>query len=204
MIKKIAFIVFALSSVAIGLYPIIYLFIDANFGLLSSKPEALLNNSLWNFTFYTHIYFGGLALGIGWIQFNHEFRYKNLRLHKIIGKVYTVAVLLSGFSSLYIACFATGGIIAIFGFTCLGIIWLVSTIAGYLSIKKGNIVKHQEFMIFSYAACFAAVTLRIWLPSLTVLFQDFIIAYKIVAWLCWVPNIVVAAIIVRRLQSKNV
>ena len=53
-------------------------------------------------------------------------------------------------------------------------------------------------MIYSYAACFAAVTLRIWLPILLKIFGDFIIAYSIVAWLCWVPNIIVANLIVRK------
>ncbi len=47
-------------------------------------------------------------------------------------------------------------------------------------------------MIYSYAACFAAVTLRLWLPMLTALFHDFKTAYRIVAWLCWLPNLAVA------------
>jgi hypothetical protein len=59
-------------------------------------------------------------------------------------------------------------------------------------------------MIRSYALCFAAVTLRIWLP----LFQfalglEFIFAYRIIAWLCWVPNLVVAELIVRSLKMKR-
>ena len=51
-------------------------------------------------------------------------------------------------------------------------------------------------MIYSYAACFAAVTLRIWLPLLIVSLGDFITAYRIVAWLCWVPNLMVAYFLV--------
>ena len=54
-------------------------------------------------------------------------------------------------------------------------------------------------MIYSYAACFAGAALRIWLPILIAFFGDFIVAYKIVAWLCWVPNLVVANIIIRRI-----
>ena len=50
-------------------------------------------------------------------------------------------------------------------------------------------------MIYSYAACFAAVTLRIWLPILTSILGEFLSAYRIVAWLCWVPNLIVAYII---------
>jgi hypothetical protein len=55
-------------------------------------------------------------------------------------------------------------------------------------------------MIYSYAACLAAVTLRLWLPVLSMTFQHFVTAYTIVAWLCWVPNIIVASIIASRIE----
>jgi hypothetical protein len=109
-------------------------------------------------------------------------------------------VLGSGLASLYIAYFATGGLIPSLGFTCLGLIWLYTTIKAYVAIRNRKIQQHQMFMIFSYAACFAAVTLRIWLPLLSSLFGEFLIAYKIVAWLCWVPNMIVAFMITRRLN----
>lgn len=40
---------------------------------------------------------------------------------------------------------------------------------------------------------------RVWLPLLIMAFGDFIVAYSIVAWLCWVPNLLVANFIVRKL-----
>ena len=58
-------------------------------------------------------------------------------------------------------------------------------------------------MIYSYAACFAAVTLRIWLPTLTSIMGEFIGAYRIVAWLCWVPNMIVAYFIVRHTNRSD-
>ncbi|MBT8185644.1 MAG: DUF2306 domain-containing protein, partial [Eudoraea sp.] len=61
-----------------------------------------------------------------------------------------------------------------------------------------DIQVHQAFMIYSYAACFAAVTLRFWLPILSYAFGDFVTAYRIVAWLCWVPNMIFAFFWVRR------
>ena len=129
---------------------------------------------------------------IGWLQFNPKLRITYILLHRTIGKVYIISVLISGICGLYIALFATGGIISKLGFFTLGIIWLSTTIIGFKAIKKGNIELHEKFMIFSYAACFAAVTLRIWLPILTSVMDEFIGAYRIVAWLCWVPNIIFA------------
>jgi uncharacterized membrane protein len=203
MAKKIGFIVFAILCISIGLYPAAYFLVERTFGLLASKSDALLSDVFWNIGFYTHIILGGLALLIGWLQFSEKLRAKNLKLHRLVGKVYVVSVLFSGFASLYIAYFATGGIISILGFMGLGVVWLYTTTLGYMSIKDGHIKKHQKFMIYSYAACFAAVTLRIWLPALIAIYQDFIPAYRIVAWLCWVPNIMVAYFIVKRLRVNN-
>ena len=77
-------------AIIIGLYPIIYFLIDRRFGLLSTKSAVLLENIGWNIGFYIHIIFGGIALLIGWIQFNPKIRAKYIRLHKIIGKLYLV------------------------------------------------------------------------------------------------------------------
>ena len=198
--KKVSWIIFGILSTLVGLYPVIYFIIDRRFGLLRSKPAELLSDSLWNIAFYGHIVLGGLALLIGWLQFNHNLRNKKINLHRKIGKIYIVSVLISGFCGLYIALFATGGIISILGFGSLGIIWLTTTAMAFNAIKKGKVNLHKKFMIYSYAACFAAVTLRIWLPILTGLFGEFNVAYRIVAWLCWVPNIIVAYFIINKIK----
>ena len=87
------------------------------------------------------------------------------------------------------------------GFILLGIIWFYTTLKAYLNIREKKMVTHQKMMIYSYAACFAGVALRLWLPLLIAFFGDFIIAYKTVAWLCWVPNIIVAYILSRRIAA---
>jgi len=200
-VRRASWILIAILSTSIGLYPTIYFLIDRQFGLLASKSAELLGDTLWNFAFYGHIILGGLALLIGWLQFNQKLRSKKIQLHRTIGKTYVISVLISGVCGLYIAYFATGGIISALGFTSLGIIWLTTTILAFTAIKKGNVALHEKLMIYSYAACFAAVTLRIWLPLLTELLGDFTPAYRIVAWLCWAPNIIVAYFIVKNKKA---
>lgn len=201
--KRISKIAIALMATLVGLYPFIYFLIDRKFGLLQSKNDALLSNILWNTGFYTHITLGGLALLIGWTQFVVKLRTKSILLHRNIGKVYIISSLLSAVAGLYIALFATGGMIASLGFICLGVIWVYSTLRAYIEIKQGRVDKHQQMMIYSYAACFSAVTLRIYLPILILSFQDFMKAYLIVAWLCWMPNIIVAYLLARRLHTRK-
>ena len=203
MTKRVFWWVFAILCCAVGVYPLIYFIIDRKFGLLGSKSDVLLTDVLWNTGFYGHILLGGLALAIGWLQFNGALRRKRIQLHRNIGKTYMIAVLISGLCGIYIGFYATGGSITATGFISLGVIWLVTTGLGYCAIRKGNISLHQKMMVFSYAACFAAVTLRIWLPILVRLHKgDFIPAYQIVAWLSWVPNIIVAYFIARRIPPS--
>lgn len=196
--NKIAWFVFAFLAIGVGLYPFLYLLTSEKIGLLASKNAELLADTVWNIGFYGHIILGGVALMTGWSQFSKKIRTKNLKLHRNLGKIYVLAVLISGVCAVYIGFFATGGIIPAVGFICLGLIWLYTTLKAYFAIRAKDLQLHQGMMIYSYAACFAAVTLRIWLPLLTMVFGEFLIAYKIVAWLCWVPNMVFAYFWVRR------
>ncbi|MCB0373449.1 MAG: DUF2306 domain-containing protein [Muricauda sp.] len=196
--NKAAWIVFVFLAIGIGLYPLIYVFATDDFGLLLGKSKELLASNLWNIAFYGHISFGGLALLSGWSQFSKKLRSKRLNLHRNLGKIYVVSVLISGLCGVYLGFFATGGIVSSLGFVSLGIIWLFTTGMAYFAVKRKDMSLHQGMMIYSYAACFAAVTLRIWLPLLTLTLGEFLLAYKIVAWLCWVPNILFAHLWVRR------
>lgn len=201
--KKILNVFFAFLCVSISLYPLKYFIGDPLTGLLSSKSPELLADNLWNTAFYGHITFGGLALLIGWTQFQSKWRLKYLSYHRFVGKVYVLSALISGACGIYIGFFASGGIISSMGFISLGLVWLYTTARAYTAIKKGRIREHQNWMIYSYAACFAAVSLRILLPLLIIGMGDFIPAYRIVAWMCWVPNLIVAHLIVRRnLETK--
>jgi uncharacterized membrane protein len=148
--------------------------------------------------------FGGIALLIGWIQFNDKLRRKKPRTHRLIGKVYIVAVLLSAIAATGISFFSTGGWIAASGFGTLGVVWFATTLYSFVQARKQNFEAHRNAMVFSYAACFAAVTLRIYLPLLIMIFGGFIPAYLVVAWLCWVPNMLVAWWIVKRLKDQKV
>ncbi len=197
ILRKISYYIIAICAVLIGIYPAIYFIADRKFGLLASKSEALLADPLWNTMFYIHIILGGVALLIGWLQFSKKLRLKNLQLHRKIGEIYVISCLLSGFSGFYIALYATGGISPKLGFASMAIVWFFTTLFGFTSVTKGYIIKHQKLMIYSYAVCFSAVTLRIWLPILGNIFGGFLPAYRIVAWLSWLPNMLVAYLIIK-------
>jgi hypothetical protein len=204
MRRKILWFFFIFFAVIIGLYPISYILFDMSRGLFSSKGPEVLENFFWRAAFYKHIFFGGVALLTGWPQFLKNFRDKNLQWHRRLGTVYLISVLLSGTAGLYIALYASGGIVSITGFSGLAIGWLLTAAMAYSAIRKLDIDDHQFWMIRSYALCFAAVTLRIWLPLFQFGFQmEFFQAYRIIAWLCWVPNLIVAEMIIRSIRATR-
>jgi uncharacterized membrane protein len=181
-------------GIVIGLYPILFLLVDmkAN-GLLSSKGD-LVNNTAYMATFYAHIYGGGLALLVGWPQFKRSWRQKYVSTHRLLGKIYLLAILVFGApAGLIIAFFATGSIPSQFGFSILAVLWWYSSWKAWKQVRIGNFEGHREWMIRSYALSFAAVTLRIYLPVFTgVLGWEFEPSYQAISWLCWVPNIIFA------------
>ena len=106
--------------------------------------------------------------------------------------------LITALSGFFIAFNATSGLIPALGFGCVTVIAFYTTLKAYLEIRKGDVVSHQKMMAYSYACCFAAVTLRIWSPFLTISLGSFDIAYPIVAWLSWIPNLMIAHWIIHK------
>jgi hypothetical protein len=53
-------------------------------------------------------------------------------------------------------------------------------------------------MVRNFALAFAAVTLRLWLPAAVVSGIAFEDAYPVIAWLCWVPNLLAAELLFNR------
>ena len=195
--KRILFILIAIMAILVGFYPLLYLFAESRFGLLNSKTETLLNNYAWKAGFYAHIVPGGIAMLLVWMQFVDRWRLRHPRFHRNAGKFYVLAALTPSLAAIRITYFSTGGVIPATGFMLLGIVWLLTTVKAYSSIRKYRIEEHRRMMIYSYAACLSAVTLRIYLPALIVLFDDFIVAYSIVAWLCWIPNLLIAYMLIK-------
>jgi uncharacterized membrane protein len=196
-----AFIFFAIS---VGIYPAMYFLVDMSQGFLASKTADVLQSQVWSTAFYLHITFGGISLLTGWSQFLRKFRNRNLSFHRTLGKVYLIAVAISGLCGLYIAFFATGGLVSSLGFGGLALAWLFTTSSAYRSIRASEIDSHERWMTRSYALTFAAVTLRIWLPLSQISGIDFMVAYPIISWLCWVPNLLVAEVLVRKLNARPV
>jgi hypothetical protein len=124
-------------------------------------------------------------------------------LHRIIGKIYVIDILfVTGPASFIMALLANGGISSRMAFTTLAILWMVTTTKAWRSAMAGQITAHKEWMIRSYALTLSALTLRAWKWLLIALFHlRPLHAYMIVAWLGFVPNLIIAEWLIR--QQRN-
>ncbi|NKB69370.1 MAG: DUF2306 domain-containing protein [Candidatus Latescibacteria bacterium] len=148
---------------------------------------------------YTHVFASLIALALGPFQFSERLRTRRLRWHRWSGRAYLgVGVLFGGTAGLYMAGLAYGGVVAKFGFVFLAVGWLYSGLRAYRAIRRRAVEEHQRWMLHNFGLTLAAVTLRIYLPLSMVAGVSFELAYPAIAWLCWVPNLVVAEWLVRK------
>ncbi|AKC85770.1 DUF2306 domain-containing protein [Pseudoxanthomonas suwonensis] len=149
-----------------------------------------------------HLLGGGVALAAGAFQLNTRLRNRWLGLHRWLGRVYAAAVGVGGLSALVLAPHALTGAVAATGFALLGLCWLATTALAVRAIRGRRLAAHRDWMVRSYALTLAAVTLRIYLGSSQLAGISFTVAYPAIAWLCWVPNLLLAEWFVRSPRAR--
>ncbi len=145
---------------------------------------------------FSHIVPAIIALALLPLQFSHRLRKAWLGLHRWVGRLYGLSILIGGVAGFSLALNTDAGTFAATGFALLAVFWIGTTAyAVYLAMQK-RIAEHRRWMIRSAALTLAAVSLRIELPILIALF-GFETGYPMVAWLCWVPNLLIAEWLLR-------
>jgi Predicted membrane protein (DUF2306) len=139
--------------------------------------------------FFAHVGLAPVALALVPFQLTRRLRTWRPALHRWMGRSYGAAVLLSGLGGLSMAINTQAGWIASVGFSILAVLWLGTTTWGIWLATQGRIQDHRRWMIRSVALTFAAVTLRLYLPVLAAT-TGLETGYSLVAWLCWVPNLI--------------
>ncbi len=178
-------------SVGIALFSLRYLVLP------ETAPLLKLKTGVFRTALLVHAGASLIALAVGPFQFSSRLRQRSPRVHRGLGYVYFGGVCIGGGMGLLSATGAEGGLSTRVGFFLLGLCWVGSGWKALAAIRRGDVVGHREWMVRNFALTFAAVTLRLWLPALTAATGSFLEAYRTVAWLCWVPNAIVAEILLR-------
>lgn len=164
-------------------------------GFVNLPPDVAQNGFASPHGLRVHIAASTFALALGPFQFLRSLRTRAPGVHRWIGRVYVAACLLGGLAGGAIAMYSTAGSIAGAGFLALAIAWVVTTSLAFVAVLRRDFATHERWMVRSFALTFAAVTLRIYLPIGLELHPDgFVLPYTVIAWLCWVPNLILAEV----------
>jgi hypothetical protein len=121
-----------------------------------------------------------------------------LTLPLALGGAYVASVIVGGAAALVLATQSIGGLVTPVGFALLAALWITSTLIAFRHVRTGRLERHRAWMLRSYALTLAAVTLRIDLPLSLAAGLPYEPSYQAIAWLCWVPNLVVVERVVLR------
>lgn len=194
---RIAWTLIALLSLGIAAYSARYLL---------NPPQTTaqaLGNALGVPWLVIHVAGAVTALALGSLQFLPVLRRGAGPPHRWVGRTYVVACLVGGVAGLILAPGSFAGPIATAGFGGLAVLWITVNILGWRAAVQGRFVEHRRWMIRSWALTLAAVTLRLYLPTVMVLDLPFLPWYRAISFLAWVPNLIGAELWLRRTKKNG-
>lgn len=195
--RPAGFIVLVLLSLGVAAYAVVAYGLFPLGALLHPDMRAVF--LAYPVAVYAHVFGSVVALATGPFQFSSPLRARRLALHRLLGRFYLgVGVLVGGVAGLFMAFHAFGGAPARVGFAGLALGWLCTGALAYRAIRAHQVAAHRRWMVRNFALTFAAVMLRLYLPAAMASGIAFEAAYPVIAWLCWVPNLVFAELVFNR------
>jgi hypothetical protein len=159
----------------------------------------------WMTAFWVHVFTSMFALLAGFTQFFPSVLRGSPSLHRWMGRAYVWNVcFVTGPASLIMAFYANGGPSSRIAFVFLASAWVFTTAMGWRAVLRRRWAEHREWMTRSYALTLSAITLRAWKWVLVLTFEPRPMdLYRLVAWLGFIPNLIVAEWLIRRRFDKS-
>ena len=151
-----------------------------------------------------HISGGTLALLCGPWQFWTGFRARYLNLHRWMGKLFLLGVVMGSIGAFRMSVDTAFGWAFGVSLFVLATAWLTSAAMAYYAIRNRRIEVHKEWMLRAYIITFAFVTFRI-LSDYSPLSHVVPVGDRIVTigWVCWTVPLLVAEVVMqlRRIRA---
>jgi hypothetical protein len=209
MLKNFGYIIWIIS-ISIFVWLMIdlslpYFNFESDTDFLVTK-QRIIHIKHWRYSFYLHVMFSVFSLIAGLSQFSNYILKKHKRLHRIMGYVYVIDVLLlAGPTGLIMGFYANGGIWAKLSFVILSLLWMIFTALSFKKALDKNFRSHKNWMIRSYALTLSAITLRLLAMLLPNWFRiEAFAEYTLIAWLSWTLNLLIAELIIYFRRSAPV
>jgi uncharacterized membrane protein len=181
-----------------------YIPYNTDVGFLRIKQQYI-GIDHWRTAFFIHVYASMWVLFAGFTQFSKRLQKNQPKLHRTLGYIYVVDVLLiTGPAGLVMGFYANGGLWSKIAFVLLAVLWIYFTAMALVKAKQKNFKAHRNYMIRSYALTLSAITLRAWKYGITnTMTLPPMDVYRVVAWLGWVGNLFVAELLIRKSAMMN-
>ncbi len=196
----LAFFCWLMASITMAYIPY-----NTDVGFLRIK-QHYIHIDQWRIAFFIHVYASMWVLFAGFTQFSKAIQRNQPKLHRTLGYIYVVDVLLiTGPAGLLMGFYANGGLWSRIAFVLLAVLWIYFTAMALIKARQKNFKAHRNYMIRSYALTLSAITLRAWKYAITnTVTLPPMDVYRVVAWVGWVGNLVVAEWLIFRHTQKQV
>ena len=163
------------------------------------ERAILFARSIYKYSFYIHIFAGMVCISTALIQFSSFIIKKRKKIHIWSGRIYVMVVLLLGApTGLYMSFFAKGSYWERVLFMFMAVYWFYTTMQGFTTILKKNVLAHKIWMIRSYSMAMTAVTFRVYYILFYFFGMDLLHNYEISLWLSVLGNMLVAELLIFR------
>lgn len=188
----------AYFSYLMVLITIQYIPVDFEVAFLKIKPDEIQLKH-YQIAFFAHVYSSIVVHLAGITQFSAYIRKRFTKLHRFLGLTYVFGVLLfASPSGLVMGYYANGEIVAQFSFSVLAILWFFFTCQAFISAVKKDWVKHQNYMLRSYALTLSAISLRLLKWGISNTFElPPMDTYQIVSIAGWIFNLLIIELYIR-------
>ena len=186
------YFILLLLAVPLSINALSYLNLDSGYGFLRLKQDAIATG--WYLpAYYAHVLIAAVILLIGFFQIHPTFGLRWRKTHRTLGKIYVGGILFfSAPGGLVMSLFINRGPVVQASFVLQCALWFIFTWMAYIRIRQRDIQSHRQWILRSFALTLAAITLRIY-----VFFGSWSfdlgqpVAYATIAWLSWVPNLLI-------------
>jgi hypothetical protein len=203
LLRRGLFFLVVMLGLSLTVNALLYGNFDPRYGFLRLKQDAIATG--WYLpAYYSHVLIGGIVLMLGFFQL-HPVSMRFRKLHRAAGYVYVMGILFfSAPGGLVMSLFINRGPWVLASFILQATLWFSFTALAFDRIRHKDISAHRDWMWRSYALTFAAITLRIYIfiVSFKVSLHE-PAAYATLAWMSWVPNLLVAEWYIRTRKKRQ-
>lgn len=137
---------------------------------------------------------GALALVLAPFQFSSRLRQRNLRLHRIMGRLYIGGVAIAAPAAVLIS-LTLGPPTLLMASVIQGSGWILTTATALYCVRTGRIQQHREWMMRSYpfAMVFVVVRVIIAIPAIDRMGELGLVSvvWSVIATACFLPSFLI-------------